>query len=165
MAELADLIRKLDDQTVLALNEFFEARGEFAKLSDIAYAAVSCVVLNRAAHPNQFPDSIQEVLAAPYQFSWTNLKDPQHSKALDIARSPGSDWGNLWEEALRVAKEVLAGTCSNPVKNATYYFNPAVCGYPSWSKELRLVKRIGAHEFYADPNDPKVLWEPAKKGE
>lgn len=160
MADLRDLIRKLDDQTVLALNEFFEARGEFAKLADIAYAAVSCVVLNRSAHPSQFQDSVPEVVAAPAQFSWTNLNDPQYPKALDLAQDPGSDWGNLWNEALRVAKEVLAGTIPNPVENATYYFNPDVCGHPSWSQKLRLVKRIGSHEFYANPGDPPVLWKP-----
>lgn len=160
MSALGDLIRKLDDQTVLALNEYFEARGEFAKLGDISYAAVSYVVLNRSAHPSQFQDSVQEVVAAPAQFSWTNLADPQYHKALEIAQDPGSDWGNLWDEALRVAKEVLAGTIINPVENATYYFNPAVCGHPSWSQNLRLVKPIGSHEFYANPDDPPVLWKP-----
>lgn len=152
----------LDDDIVLALNAYFEARGEYKRLGEIAYVAVMAVALNRAAHPSDWQESVQEVIAAHRQFSWTNhddrISDPQYPLALKFAREPHRAWDQLWLAAKDVAARVVQGLIRNPVENATFYFNPQICN-PAWAGKLRLVRNLGNHRFMAAPRDPKVLWE------
>ncbi len=161
MNELRRLILTLPDDLVLALNAWAEARGEWWRLGDVAYAAVGAVVLNRVWHPRLFENSVQRVVAAFRQFSWTNwdeaIKDPQYHRCLELARHPEDEAGAAWRAARRVAQEMLAGKIENPVANSTYYFNPKVCR-PTWAARLKLVAEIGNHRFLAQRGDPGILW-------
>ncbi|MCL4500444.1 MAG: cell wall hydrolase [Deltaproteobacteria bacterium] len=160
MNELRQLLLKLPDDTVLALNGYFEARGEYKTVGEAAYAAVMAVVLNRVESLD-WPNSLQEVVAQPRQFSWTThddaVQDPQYAIALKFARQPEQAWDRLWLAAKDVAQRLLSGAVYNPVKNATFYFNPESCR-PSWAKYLRLIRDLGHHRFMADPGEPEVLW-------
>lgn len=168
MNALRQLILTLPNDIVLALNAYFEARGEWRTHGDISLVAVMAVVMNRAAHPKPGlfraeEGTVQSVVAAPRQFSWTNwddhIKDPQYPKALEIAQNPGGNWGETWEQARKLANRVLAKEIANPVANATFYYNPHVCN-PSWAEDFEEIRTIGNHRFMTDPaNDPEVLWE------
>lgn len=161
MNALRQLILTMDTEDVLALNGYFEARQEYRRLGEVAYIAVMAVVMNRAEHPDDWPETVQEVVAAHRQFSWTNfdkrLKDPQYPLALKIAREPLRAWDKTWLAAKDVARRVLDAAVLNWVQNATFYFNPHTCN-PSWAKKLRLVRDIGNHRFFAAPGDPEILW-------
>lgn len=158
--ELQRLILTLDPETVLALNGYFEACQEFMRLGDIAYIAVMAVVMNRA-ESRSWPDSVQKVVAQFRQFSWTNhdkkITDPQYFTALKFAHMPEKSWSNAWMASKDAAQRVLNAAVLNPVQNATFYFNPHICN-PPWAKNLRLVRDIGNHRFFAAPGDPKVIW-------
>jgi len=162
MNELREIIVNLPPETALALNGYFEARGEYRRLGEAAYIAVMAVALNRAAHPMNWSATVQEVIAAHRQFSWTNwddaVKDPQYQMALKFARQPQRAWDKSWLAAKDVARRVVEKAVLNPVQNATYYFNPHVCR-PSWAKHFKLVRDLGNHRFMTDPAcDPAVLW-------
>lgn len=161
MNELRRLILDLDDDIVLALNAYFEARGEYKRLGEPAYSAVMAVVLNRAAHPSDWEASVQEVVAAHRQFSWTNhddaITDPQYAFALKFAREPQRPWDQLWMAAKDVAARMVQQLVRNPVANATFYFNPQICA-PAWARKLKLIRDLGNHRFMAAPGDPAILW-------
>jgi spore germination cell wall hydrolase CwlJ-like protein len=165
--ELQKRILSLDAETVLALNGYFEAAREYRGLGDIAYIAVMAAVMNRV-ESSSWPDSIQKVVAQFRQFSWTNwddedgeirhpIRDPQYPTALKYARDPQQSWNKIWLAAKDAARRVLDAAVLNPVQNATFYFNPHICS-PSWANNLRLVRNVGNHRFFAEPHDPKILW-------
>ncbi len=167
MNELRQLILTLDTETVLALNGYFEAAGEFRRLGEVSYLAVMAVVMNRAEHPTEWPGTVPEVVAAHRQFSWTNyddrIKDPQYRRALNFAQNPGRDWDRPWVAAKDAARRVVDAAVLNPVANATYYFNPHLCN-PGWARNLHLVRDIGNHRFFAAPGDPEILWACKRAG-
>lgn len=158
MNALRELLLTLDEVTVLALNAYFEARSEYRKLGQVAYVAVTVVALNRAYHPHEWADTVQGVITAPWQFSWTNDIDPQYSRALKMAQNFEGDYGAEWEAALDAAKQTLSRLVANPVGNATYYYNPHVCS-PPWADAFIETAVIGNHRFMADPDDADYLWE------
>ncbi|MBI4642494.1 MAG: cell wall hydrolase [Deltaproteobacteria bacterium] len=161
MNELRQRILELDAETVLALNGYFEAAGEYRRLGEVAYIAVMAVAMNRAEHPADWQESVQEVVAAHRQFSWTNwdnvIRDPQYPMALKFAREPMRAWDKAWLASQDAARRVVDAAVLNPVQNATFYFNPHICN-PSWAKKLHLVRDIGNHRFFAAPGDQKILW-------
>ena len=168
MNELRRLILELPPETALALNGYFEARSEYQRLGEAAYVAVMAVALNRAAHPDLWEATVQGVIAEHRQFSWTNcderIIDPQYTVALKFARAPERAWNKLWLAARDTAARVLAQAVENPVKNATYYFNPHFCN-PSWARKFRLVRDLGNHRFMFDPvQDPEILWPCPREG-
>jgi spore germination cell wall hydrolase CwlJ-like protein len=159
MNKLREIILTLSDAEVLALNAFFEARGEWRRIGDIAYIAVSAVVMNRVCHPVKFQRTVQKVVASPWQFSWTNETDSQYGMALSMAQDPGYGWGEAWQAAQEIAMAVLEGEVENPVENSTYYFAYKYCN-PPWAASMREVKIIGNHKFLAAWDDPTELWVP-----
>jgi spore germination cell wall hydrolase CwlJ-like protein len=163
MNELRQLLLTIPDDLVLALNGYFEARGDWRNYGDLSLIAVMAVVMNRSSHPNLWQNSIPEVVAAHRQFSWTNwdekIQDPQYPKALTMAQTPEGDYGQAWQRCRQLSAQVLAGQAKNPVANATYYYNPHVSS-PSWADNFVEVRTIGNHRFMADPEkDPEVLWD------
>jgi peptidoglycan hydrolase-like protein with peptidoglycan-binding domain len=127
------------DDVLMAMNLYAEARGEYARLGDEALYAVAQVVMNRTMSGGQFPSSVKGVILQPYQFSWTNPGDPN----LAAAYRPDPA---IWRACLRVAREVIGGGGSNPVKGAEHYHARSV--RPSWAKPSRRVATIGEHIFY-----------------
>jgi len=126
-----------DDPQVkcLAENIYHEARGE----TERGRLAVAFVTINRA-NSVHYPDTICKVVYQPYQFSWTNqnprpevnLKNPIERKA--------------WEEAKRLALDVMNGKYENTLYGVTHYHSKKV--KPKW-RRVKKRTEIGEHVFYA----------------
>ncbi len=112
----------------LTLNVYHEARGE----TKIGQLAVAHVTLNRAMQKNQ---SLEEVVIAPYQFSWTLQKNtyvPTEPKA--------------FFECMKSA--LYAMTSDDFTGGATYYHRLDI--QPSWSGDMTYIAKYGSHIFYRD---------------
>ena len=110
----------------LTLNVYHEARSE----PQIGQLAVAHVTLNRAL---QHHESVEEVVMAPYQFSWTFQKQsylPTESTALI--------------SCLESALKAMVGP--DFTHGATYYHRQDV--HPAWAEEMNYVAQYGAHKFY-----------------
>lgn len=119
------------DVALLALNVYFEARGEGVS----GKAAVAFVTLNRLKD-GRFPPTLAEVIMQPGQFSWTR-KPPKIE-----------DWDAL-RASVMVATKALTGALRDRTGGALY-FHAARLGEPDWVRGLTKLAQIGAHTFYAD---------------
>ncbi len=112
----------------LTLNIYHEARSEPV----IGQLAVAHVTLNRAAQNKQ---SLEEVVRAPYQFSWIQQKDsylPLEAEAF-----------------LKSMRSAMYALCTEDfTRGATYYHHTSV--QPYWTGEKVFVARYGSHLFYRD---------------
>ncbi len=112
----------------LTLNIYHEARSE----PQIGQMAVAHVTLNRAV---QSQASVENIVNAPYQFSWTFQKKsylPTESDALF----------DCLQSALK------AMTSSDFTDGATFYHRNDV--NPSWANDMTYVAQYGVHKFYRD---------------
>ena len=110
----------------LTLNIYHEARSE----PQIGQLAVAHVTLNRAVQTNE---SVEQVVNAPYQFSWTLQKNsymPTESGAL--------------VDCLHTA--LIAMTSSDFTDGATFYHRNDV--HPTWAGDMTYVAQYGVHKFY-----------------
>lgn len=110
----------------LTLNIYHEARSE----PQIGQLAVAHVTLNRAL---QSHESVEEIVTAPYQFSWTFQKDsylPTESDALV----------DCFHSALK------AMISSDFTEGATFYHQKDI--HPYWAKNMTYVAQYGTHKFY-----------------
>jgi len=126
-----------DQLQCLALNIYFEARGE----GKLGQRAVGHVVMNRVAS-SRFPTTICAVVhqggqAKRYrcQFSWWC------DGRADIPRNRRS-----WNRALSVAKEIYNERCKDPTSGALWYHADYVLPY--WHKSYVKGAKIGQHIFY-----------------
>lgn len=119
------------DVLLLALNVYYEARGEGTS----GKAAVANVTLNRV-RDGRWPETISGVILQPGQFSWTR-RPPQIE-----------DWDAL-KASVVVAAKALTGSLRDRTGGALY-FHAASLGSPEWTQGLTLVARIGSHTFYSD---------------
>jgi len=127
------------DIECLALNVYFEARGE----PFIGKIAVAHVVLNRM-RDRRFPASACMVVQQGgdrvrhnCQFSWWcdgKSDRPRHRTA--------------WATSLAVAKEVYWGFAEDPTRGALWYHADYVD--PSWNDVFVQTRVIGRHIFYYD---------------
>jgi len=112
----------------LTLNIYHEARSE----PTIGQLAVAHVTLNRAIQKKQ---SLEQVVRAPYQFSWIRLKDsylPLESDAF-----------------VNSMRSALYAMCTEDfTRGATYYHHQRIT--PPWAREKVFVARYGSHLFYRD---------------
>ncbi len=132
----ADLV----DLDCLALNIYFEARGEPLD----GKRAVGHVVLNRVADEG-FPGTICQVVRQGgevernrCQFSW--WCDGQSDRPADQL---------AWRESREVAWEVLRGATKDPTRGALWYHAAYV--QPPWSETKAKSRQIGQHVFYHRP--------------
>lgn len=162
--ELQATLLKLHAWEVMALNAYFEAAAEYSRYGVDSLVGPMAVVLNRWQSPGNWQDTIQAVVAAPRQFSWTNwdtIKDPQYPQALKFAKTllAGQEPESaIYKVALDLALAMLKGQAASPVANATFYYNPGICN-PAWAKTMIETAVIGHHRFLADPGDCAVLWD------
>ena len=110
----------------LTLNIYHEARSE----PRIGQLAVAHVTLNRAARTNE---SVEQVVTAPYQFSWTFQKQSYLPTESDA-------FMNCLHSALQ------AMTSSDFTQGATYYHRKDV--KPRWAEDMTYVAQYGVHKFY-----------------
>ena len=144
----ADLMIDLDSLTVseeefvcLALNDYFEARGE----SLAGRLAVAKVVINRA-NDKRYPKNVCAVikqnksrLSNRCQFSWycDGRPDTPYNRA-------------SWVRSLRLSSAVLQKDTSiaDPSGGALWYHASFVS--PSWAANLEVSGVVGGHIFYID---------------
>ena len=126
--------------TCLALNVYFEARGE----PTAGQYAVAEVTLNRVASP-RYPQTICRVvfehswdpLRRRYvgEFSWTELP---HRGPLDPA---------AWAQAWKVADTVYHHPHMEPALSEALNYH-AVYIEPRWARRMKVIARIANHVFY-----------------
>lgn len=109
----------------LALNIFFEARGE----SNKGKIAVGHVVLNRL-NSAKFPDTVCKIVYQKHQFSWVR-NIPNWRKYI------------IPMELYDLADDILVGKYMDVTNGALYFHNKAVKPF-----SRRVVARVGGHIFY-----------------
>lgn len=143
-----DLMVDLDSLTVsksefvcLALNDYFEARGE----SLAGRLAVAKVVINRTMdrrYPSNICSVIQQNKARVMhrcQFSWY------------CDGRPDTPYNNVaWTRSLKLAAAVLQkdSSIADPTGGALWYHAAFV--HPSWADNLEVTSVVGGHIFYRD---------------
>lgn len=115
----------------LAMNIYHEGRGE----SYAGQEAIAAVTMNRV-QSRHFPDNVCDVVWQHKQFSWTRTA-PRHHAIVNI---------DAWKQALEIAERFLNGTGGAPVGKANHYHAEHV--KPYWTRDDRLIARIGKHFFY-----------------
>ena len=125
--------------TCLALNVYFEARGE----SEAGQLAVAEVTMNRLAS-NLYPDTVCGVV---YQKKWDTLRKRYVGAfswtELETLPRPA---GEEWRRARRVAEAVYYQREAPALEGVLFYH--ATYSKPSWAREKKRVARIGRHVFY-----------------
>lgn len=102
--------------------------------------AVGAVIANRA-RTGRWGDGLKDVILAPGQFSafngWTGYAGGKGANHI-VDRAPS-------EDALRIARMVVAGQYEDPTGGALNYYNPAAAS-PAWGGGDSW-QRIGNHVF------------------
>lgn len=138
----ASLTTSRQDMLCLALNDYWEARGETL----MGRVAVAQVVLNRAQdprYPNTICDVVQENRSGRIhgcQFSW--YCDGRSDAPVNAA---------AWRSSVLMALSILRrdNAIADPTDGALWYHNSSV--RPGWAGKVRHTVKIGRHLFYADP--------------
>lgn len=128
------MARPADPLKCMALNVYFEARGE----PYIGKIAVGMVTLNRASS-RYFSNSVCGVVYQRSQFSWTI------DKYSDTPRK-----GKIWDDSVEVAKTILARAEPDPTGQASHYYNPSAAN-PAWARKFKRTAIIGRHHFHQMP--------------
>lgn len=125
--------------TCLALNVYFEARGE----STAGQHAVAEVTMNRVASKH-YPNSVCDVV---YEKNWDRLRK-RHVSAFSWTEfdSRPLPEGKAWFRAQQAAMDVYYGRKEPVLKGATLYHSVHI--RPSWARGIKPVARIGRHVFY-----------------
>ena len=110
----------------LTLNVYHEARSE----PQIGQLAVAHVTLNRAMDKNK---SVEQIVQAPKQFSWTFQKDSYFPTEPDAFVSS-------------METAMTAMITSDFTKGATFYHRTDV--HPKWAGTKTFVAQYGKHKFY-----------------
>lgn len=128
-----------DPADILARTLWGEARGEGTG----GMYAVACVVLNRAARPGWWGNSIASVCQAPAQFSCWNASDPNRAKLLAVTAADPQ-----FAAAQKIAAAATQGTLLDITEGADHYYAAAIPA-PAWAKGRTPTIQIGRHLFYA----------------
>jgi len=123
----------------LALNIYFEARGESKK----GQFAVAAVTMNRVKS-YKYPNSVCEVVWQRRQFSWTHdgksdrpREQKAWSRAKELADLVHSKYLQTYEKS-NGAWDITQG--------ALHYYSTAI-STPYWAKEKMVSALIGRHRF------------------
>lgn len=138
------LLSKLDSKQVfcLAKNIYFEARNEPVQ----GLVAVAQVTLNRV-DSDKFPNTVCEVVYQAVkvdgqivrdkcQFSWYCDGKPDYIRFSSEA----------WIRSMKIAEVVMRDEYPDVVRGSLFYHADYV--NPYWSKEKRLITKVGRHIFY-----------------
>jgi len=122
----------MDELNCLALNIYFESRGE----SSLGQKAVAWVTLNRTNSP-EYPDDICDVVYDRGQFSWTRDKKSNEPKD-----------NNAWARALYIAYVIFkTHNISNDPTDGAVMFH-TLNSKPYWRKSYVVTAKIDGHIFY-----------------
>jgi N-acetylmuramoyl-L-alanine amidase len=145
--DLKSLTVSKSEFVCLALNDYFEARGE----SPAGRLAVSKVVLNRVMD-SRFPANICDVIKQNKtrvlhrcQFSW--YCDGRPDKPYNRT---------AWRRSLKLAAAVLQkdSSIADPTGGALWYHAAFV--HPSWADRLEVSGVVGGHIFYRDHESVRI---------
>jgi len=117
--------------TCMALNVYFEARGETL----LGQLGVAETTINRVKSP-RYPDTVCEVVWQRKQFSWTH--DGKSDKPTD---------SNAWAQAQEVARIVLENEGTTFIGEDITHFH-ADYVRPYWAGSYEKVAQVGTHIFY-----------------
>ncbi len=121
--------------TLLAIAIWREARGE----PNEGKIAVGEVIRNRV-DDSRWPDTWEDVILQPWQFSAFNKGDPNATKFPDPTT-------RAWLDCYAAACSVYEiGPEKGYANGANHYC--AVSVHPSWARTDKLVAQIGRHKFY-----------------
>jgi len=144
--DFSSIVVSEDQLVCLALNDYWEARGE----TMAGRIAVAQVVMNRAMD-RRFPSNLCDVVKQnahegvlnKCQFSWFC---DEHSDVPTDA--------DAWRTSLKIATAVLQKDSSipDPTGGALWYHADFV--RPSWTAQYETTTMIGSHVFYRDADDP-----------
>jgi len=140
LAHLLDTFRaERRELTCLALNVYYEARGE--PLTGMR--AVAEVTMNRVAS-HRHPDTVCEVV---YEKRWDRLRKRYVGAfswtEFDIVPHPE---GAQWRQARDAAEAVYFRRLPPALDGALHYHANYI--KPSWAKDQKPIARIGGHIFY-----------------
>lgn len=118
---------------VLADNIYFEARNSTTDDK----IAVAVATLNRVKS-DKFPNTVEEVVFQPNQFSWT-------SEYLEPAKNKS------WEECRAIAEMVYDNHDTFKQKNICFHYASSL-DYPSnhWTHKMKKKTKIGKHWYFCD---------------
>jgi len=131
------------DMVCMALNDYWEARGE----TMAGRLAVAQVVLNRV-EDRRFPDNICDVVK--HSRSW-RLHRCQFSWYCD-GRSDVPRNVAAWERSLSLATSILQAGFERQDKTLGALWYHADYVSPGWATRLHESKRLGSHIFYTEDN-------------
>lgn len=126
------------DDDVLARTICGEARGQ----GDAGMSAVANVVMNRVAKPCWWGATVKEVCLKPYQFSAWNVGDPNRAVILNL-----DDTHSIYNDALAIARQAIAGELPDATNGATYYFAKGT-PEPKWAFGKDPCAAIGGQLFF-----------------
>lgn len=147
MVDLDNLTVSKSEFVCLALNDYFEARGE----SPAGRLAVAKVVLNRAMD-RRFPSNVCDVIK---QNKTRRLHRCQFSWYCD-GRSDTPYNHTAWRRSLQLAAAVLIkdSSIADPTGGALWYHAAFV--HPPWADNLEVTNIVGGHIFYRDTETVRI---------
>jgi spore germination cell wall hydrolase CwlJ-like protein len=131
--------RTAKEMRCLALNIYFEARGEAAD----GQLAVAMVTINRMKN-RYFPSSVCAVVWQKRQFSWTHdgkSDRPTDARAWKLAKRIAQVAYQRYSTLTARTREALDIT-----KGALHYYAPTLAA-PYWAKVHSVTREIGGHVF------------------
>ena len=120
----------------VSLNVYHEARNEPIQ----GQYAVAFVTMNRA---KEYRQGVCEVVYKKRQFSWTN---DAFNKDGSMKKSYLPRTGKKWDQARKIALEVMRGSKKDFTNRATYFYADYIKA-PRWSASKEVVGKWGVHIF------------------
>jgi hypothetical protein len=149
------IFEALSDEQLLGLCIEREAGGEPLD----GKIAVGTVVLERVEHRKWDGNTIHEVILMPWQFSWTMPEAGReyYEEAVKIA----ANWDEEYKKrtSLQVCFGIAVGMLNGETPRDPDLAAVHCCQYlavtakntVNWWKAMKFIKKIGGHEFYAEP--------------
>lgn len=136
----------VDNQFMLALCLWREARGELATVGPIGYIAVGCVLRNRGQRDTT---TIYEEVIKRLQFSSITAPGDPELTAWPAKRN-GADYA-AWITAHQVARGILSGAYSDPTRGATLYYADSIPFPEDWNRaKVHQTVKLGKHIFLTE---------------
>lgn len=135
----------------MSLTVYAEARGE----SYAGKIAVGSVILERVDHRKWDGQTIQEVCLWPAQFSCYLKSDPNFKMLLDISHNwdREASLNKILAQCWTLSTGMIDGSIPRDPELAAahccQYLTTAAKRGCDWWKDMKLVKKVGHHEFYA----------------
>jgi spore germination cell wall hydrolase CwlJ-like protein len=145
------IFQQLNDEQLMAVNGWAEARGEPLLGED----AVMWTVKNRMLHPGWWGHDYKSVILCPEQYSWLLPGNPrtedreEHEACIQFAEKVQAGMSDPdVAKFLSIAKGVIDGAIPDPTGGATNYFAASMHPWPNWAPKMHFIMQIGGHRFY-----------------